>query len=477
MSPPGKNKGFTTNESVVNARRAPAIGITAWSSSLCSVEFVNAGRKSCCSSSALNLPPLPWPSKILSPAGSGTGHEIPFDDANFSVMKSHHSVTAISKVSRTGAFGRNHGRSQRLLRCAAFSKSRAFGWFFESLQHLCADAFGRLFHAHRGNRRESAGIMRRKLRTQAQAALGNHSDAPPLLVRDLKHSFHHFLRGHVACLGYRTHILVFHFGRTFFELGHEHQDGFQDVHRLEASDHNRYAEVSRELFILAVSHNGTHVTRRDKTLDTIFPGAQKQLDGGWNEHMRDEQKKIRQPFALRLPSGHGIGRGGGFKTDGKKYDALFRICTRNLERIHRRIDHTHVCAIGFGVEEVCMGAGYTQHVAVGNEDRVRSKRKLDGFVNRFHRCYADGTPRAVHKLHLPGQQLIQPVTHDGVGLAAANFHQNPGTLRDCADAGHQRVNNSLIPVFIEIFHLVSPGPGSFGSANSASSTPMLSSTW
>ena len=73
MSPPGKNSGFTTNESVVNANRQPFTFTIAWSSSRANMGFWKAGRKISFISSALNFPPLPWPSTIVSFAAKGIG--------------------------------------------------------------------------------------------------------------------------------------------------------------------------------------------------------------------------------------------------------------------------------------------------------------------------------------------------------------------------------------------------------------------
>ena len=73
MSPPGKNSGFTTKESVVMARRWPFTFTIAWSSRRASTGFRSAGRKTSRINSALSLPPLPCPNRIVSLAGSGSG--------------------------------------------------------------------------------------------------------------------------------------------------------------------------------------------------------------------------------------------------------------------------------------------------------------------------------------------------------------------------------------------------------------------
>ena len=75
ISPPGKNSGVTTNESVVKAMRAAPASSTAWSSSRLSRGLSKAGRKISRMSWALSLPPLPCPSTTVLRSAMGSGQE------------------------------------------------------------------------------------------------------------------------------------------------------------------------------------------------------------------------------------------------------------------------------------------------------------------------------------------------------------------------------------------------------------------
>ena len=75
MSPPGKKRGLTTKESVVNARRRLLTRTTAWSSRRASTGFPRAERKTSRINSPESRPPLPWLSRILSPTGTGATRE------------------------------------------------------------------------------------------------------------------------------------------------------------------------------------------------------------------------------------------------------------------------------------------------------------------------------------------------------------------------------------------------------------------
>src|ERR1017187_7861753 len=79
MSPPGKNSGVTTNESVVKAMRAPPRSSTAWSSSLRRNWLSKAGRKRSWTSWAVRRPPLPWPMTIVLRWAIGRGQFIDRD--------------------------------------------------------------------------------------------------------------------------------------------------------------------------------------------------------------------------------------------------------------------------------------------------------------------------------------------------------------------------------------------------------------
>jgi hypothetical protein len=83
--------------------------------------------------------------------------------------------------------------------------------------------------------------------------------------------------------------------------------------------------------------------------------------------MRNQHGEIREPFAPRLPDRHRIGRRGGLKADAEEHDLLRRILARDLQRVHGRINHAHIGAVGARFEKIAMRAGHAQHIAVGRE--------------------------------------------------------------------------------------------------------------
>src|SRR5271167_4577613 len=103
--------------------------------------------------SALNLPPLPCPSRIVSLAGSGVGQlSCTLISAGISTgvfvdtlaLLFRDRMAPIVIVGRARAFGRHHGRSQWIFRRTAHAKRGTIRRLLQSLQDLRADALGGL---------------------------------------------------------------------------------------------------------------------------------------------------------------------------------------------------------------------------------------------------------------------------------------------------------------------------------------------
>src|SRR5713101_6433171 len=221
MSPPGKNSGFTTKESVLKANRQPFTFTTAWSSRRDRIGFRNAGKKTSRINSALSLPPLPCPSRTMSFANSGTGQVISamvFSSLGIFNSSACLGMAAVVVIGGAGAFRRDHRSSQRILRRTANGECRAIRWLLQSLQHLRADALGRFIGSNQLQVKNPVGIVSRIFFPQLQTAARNHSDAPPFLVRDFKHFLHDLLCGKIPLVTHRAHVLVPDSGIALLQL-------------------------------------------------------------------------------------------------------------------------------------------------------------------------------------------------------------------------------------------------------------------
>src|SRR6516165_5714721 len=91
-------------------------------------------------------------------------------------------IPPVVVVGRAGAFRRNHRRAQRRLGTARFAERRAFPRLFYTLQDQPADAVARFEHFETAHGKTPLGVEVEIFVPQAQAALGNRSDPPPLAV-------------------------------------------------------------------------------------------------------------------------------------------------------------------------------------------------------------------------------------------------------------------------------------------------------
>src|SRR5579863_3108250 len=100
----------------------------------------------------------------------------------------------IAVICGAGALGRNHSGSQRRLRRALRSKSRAVDWLLQTSQNLSADTNLRFKSVDVFNLEDAFGIEVAKLGSETVAALGNDSDAAPAPVADAEDARDHVLR-------------------------------------------------------------------------------------------------------------------------------------------------------------------------------------------------------------------------------------------------------------------------------------------
>ena len=81
-----------------------------------------------------------------------------------------------------------------------------------------------------------------------------------------------------------------------------------------------------------------------------------------------------------------------------------------------------------------------------------SLRDRERLVDHLERGHADRATRPMDQLDLRWQEPIDPVFHDRVGLAAADFHQDPGLGDDAANFFDDFLGERFVAIFVEIFH-------------------------
>ena len=96
---------------------------------------------------------------------------------------------------------------------------------------------------------------------------------------------------------------------------------------------------------MAHANDRTDVSRPKKPLDAILRRLKDGCDGRRHQHMRNEDGEILDAILPGAPDRHGVGWGGGFKTDSEKHHFLIRVCPSDFQTVERRIDDAHIRAL------------------------------------------------------------------------------------------------------------------------------------
>src|SRR5579871_71930 len=229
--PPGKMRGRTTKESVVNASRAPLTETTAPSWRCSNMEFEKAGMKIFSMSWWVRRPPPPCARTMRSSATRGTGQ--------FRV-KLVGLPSAIVIVGRARALRRYHGSAQRVLGRALYREGWTFVGLFDALENHPADAFGRFARRFAGEREAPVGVIFLEAPAQLEAAGRNLAQPPPLPRNNFEYFFDPLLCRTIPFPPHRPHILILNFVPAFLQLAYRHVNAFEKVERLESRHDNRH---------------------------------------------------------------------------------------------------------------------------------------------------------------------------------------------------------------------------------------------
>ncbi len=98
-------------------------------------------------------------------------------------------------------------------------------------------------------------------------------------------------------------------------------------------------------------------------------------------------------------------------------------CLAIVERVERRVDHPHIRPLGLRLQQAAARARDAQHVAETGEDHVRRVCDRDAVVDAAHRQHAHRTAGSMHELDRVGEQAVDPVAVDRMGVPSADLHQ------------------------------------------------------
>ena len=135
-----------------------------------------------------------------------------------------------------------------------------------------------------------------------------------------------------------------------------------------------------------------------------------------------EHREIGDAFALGLQHGQRGRRHRRLEAEAEEHDLAVGVLAGDVERIHRRIDHADIGAVGLGLQQALLRARHAHGVAEGGEDHLRPLGDGDAIVDAAHRQHADRAARPVHQFDLLRQHALDAVAEDRVRMAAAHFH-------------------------------------------------------
>jgi len=173
---------------------------------------------------------------------------------------------------------------------------------------------------------------------------------------------------------------------------------------------------------------------------------------GGNEYVGHQQREVLKPLVRGLPDGHGVGGRGGLEAHGEEHHLALRIIARDLEGVEWRIDDADVAAGGLGVQQAARGTGDAQHVAEGAEDGLGARGDLHRFIDQLDGGHANRAAGTVNQGDLGRQQVLEAALENGVGLAAADFHDGPGAMDDAPDLAGEQGDRRAFAILVEELH-------------------------
>ena len=132
------------------------------------------------------------------------------------------------------------------------------------------------------------------------------------------------------------------------------------------------------------------------------------------------------PEPLGLVDRHRVGRRGGLEADAEEHHLPVGVLPGQLQRVERRVDDAHVAALALDPEQVLARC----RAPAACRRRSRRSRPGRAAISSALSMISSGVthtgqPGPVDQLDLVGQQLVDAVPDDRVGLPAADLHHRP----------------------------------------------------
>ena len=135
-----------------------------------------------------------------------------------------------------------------------------------------------------------------------------------------------------------------------------------------------------------------------------------------------EDREVADPVGAGAQQRDRRRRRGRLEPDPEEDDVPLGRAAGELERVERRVDHPHVGPTRLRLEQRAAGAGDAHHVPEGREQHLGALGERDRVVDAAHRDHADRAAGAVDEVDLGGDEVLDSVLVDRVGVASADLH-------------------------------------------------------
>ena len=246
--------------------------------------------------------------------------------------------------------------------------------------------------------------------------------SPAKVLAGLEKALDQPLGGFIAAGGDGAAVLHLQRVATLHLLAHHHQERLHHVHRLETAHHHRHLIAIDDGQVDIGAGDDADVRGADKGVHLGNAVGHHRMNGGGHQHMVDMKQEVQGPLLFSGSQQGGRHRGGGLETDGEEDHGFVRILFGDTQGIEGVIDGADIAPLGALLGQRAPGARHPDHVPQGDQNDVGLAGQLDGLIDAFFWHDADRAAGTVDKLDAGGQQLVQAVLHDGVGMAAAHLH-------------------------------------------------------
>ena len=152
------------------------------------------------------------------------------------------------------------------------------------------------------------------------------------------------------------------------------------------------------------------------------------LDGRNDGDVIAEHREILDSFARGLQDSKSRRRHRGFKAKAEEHDLAAGILSRQRQRVHRRIDHPDIGAVGLGLQQALARTRNPHGVAEGRENHFGCSAIAMQSSTRPIGKTQTGQPGPCTSSMDLRQQSFHAIAEDRMGVAAADLHDLMGWL-------------------------------------------------